>query len=107
MQSVTKLTMKIKISKVDPVDGFILNGEPMKQYRYLLEVEEYKYWLRINGEIEDIGVLPKAPLSSIIKEGSLGTCPNCRSTEIKRFIFFGKSIGCIQPKCKNYYKRYE
>ena len=50
---------------------------------------------------------PKGPLSSIIREGTLGTCPKCKSTEIKRFIFFGESIGCIHPKCENYYKRYE
>lgn len=48
---------------------------------------------------------PKPPLSKIIKEGTYGTCPKCHSTEIKRFIFFGKSIGCIQPECINYYKR--
>ena len=50
---------------------------------------------------------PKRPLIRIITEGTSGTCPICRSTEIKRFIFFGRSIGCIQPKCENYYKRCE
>jgi hypothetical protein len=48
---------------------------------------------------------PKRPLTRIITEGTSGTCPICGSTEIKRFIFFGMSIGCIQPKCQNYYKR--
>lgn len=47
---------------------------------------------------------PKPPLTRLIREGTLGTCPDCKSTEVKRFIFFGKLIGCIQPKCKNYYK---
>ena len=32
------------------------------------------------------------------------SCPKCRSTEIKRFILFGKSIGCVNPKCDNFYK---
>ena len=43
---------------------------------------------------------PKPPLTRLIKEGTLGTCPICNSTEVKRFIFFGKSIGCIQPERK-------
>ena len=50
---------------------------------------------------------PKRPLTRIITEGTSGTCSICKSTEIKRFIFFGRSIGCIQPKCENYYKRYK
>jgi hypothetical protein len=48
---------------------------------------------------------PKRPLTRIITEGTSGTCSICKSTEIKRFIFFGRSIGCIQPECENYYKR--
>jgi hypothetical protein len=48
---------------------------------------------------------PKRPLTRLITEGTSGTCPICKSTEIKRFIFFGRSIGCIQPECENYYKR--
>jgi len=48
---------------------------------------------------------PKRPLIRIITEGTSGTCPICGSTEIKRFIFFGISIGCIQPKCERYYIR--
>jgi thymidylate synthase len=40
---------------------------------------------------------PKPPLSRLITEGTYGTCPECKSTEIKRFVFFGTSIGCIQP----------
>lgn len=46
---------------------------------------------------------PKGPLSRIIKEGTCGTCPKCKSTEVKRFGFFGKILGCIQPECENYY----
>lgn len=33
-------------------DGVVLKGEPMKQYRFLLEIGDFKYWLRKNGEIE-------------------------------------------------------
>ena len=49
---------------------------------------------------------PIQPIIRIIREGTIGDCPVCGSTTIKRFIFFGMSIGCIQPKCKNYYKRF-
>lgn len=47
---------------------------------------------------------PKLPLSRIMEEGSIGDCYKCGSTTIKRFFFFGKSIGCIHPDCENYYK---
>ena len=45
------------------------------------------------------------PPSMIIREGTVGTCPKCGSTEKRRFGFFGKKLGCIQPECKNYYKK--
>ena len=48
--------------------------------------------------------IPKPPLGGLVKEGTIGDCPKCYSTTIKRFIWFGKSMGCIQPKCDNYYK---
>jgi hypothetical protein len=69
--------MEAKISKLDPVgtveeskefyipiikknktqwiklkDGTKIKGEPMKQSRYLLEIGEFKYWVRKSGEIE-------------------------------------------------------
>ena len=47
---------------------------------------------------------PKPPLARIIRTGTIGDCPKCKSTTIKRFFFFGRSIGCIQPECENYYK---
>jgi len=56
----------------------------------------------MNNEIPQKSV---RPITRILKEGTYGTCPICKSTEIKRFIFFGSSIGCIQKECKNYYKR--
>ena len=48
--------------------------------------------------------IPIKPLTKLVREGTLGTCPKCKSTEIKRFGWFGKSIGCINPKCENYYE---
>lgn len=52
---------------------------------------------------------PKKPVGRRIREGTMGTCPNCHSTEQRRFnwIFFrfGKKIGCINPDCENYYKK--
>lgn len=47
----------------------------------------------------------KQPLIRIIEEGTYGDCPICRSTTKKRYIFFGKSIGCINPKCDNYIEK--
>lgn len=50
-------------------------------------------------------MIPEPPLSRLVKEGTYGTCHKCHSTEKTRFIFgFGKKIGCINPKCENYYK---
>jgi len=68
--------MKAKISKIGPVgdvvkskefyipllkkniiqliklkDGTTLRGEPMMQTRHLLEIGDYKYWVRRDGEI--------------------------------------------------------
>ena len=49
----------------------------------------------------------KPPLSRIVKEGTIGDCICCKSTTIKRFIFFGKIIGCINSQCKFFYKKYQ
>jgi len=48
---------------------------------------------------------PEPPLSRIITEGTIGTCPECGSTEIRKWYGLGKPLGCIQPKCKKYYER--
>ncbi len=42
--------------------------------------------------------------SRLIREGSIGTCPECGSTEVKKYRIFGKMIGCISPRCEKYYK---
>jgi len=41
----------------------------------------------------------------LIREGTTGDCPHCGSTSIKRWIWFGKIIGCINPGCSNYYNK--
>jgi len=41
----------------------------------------------------------------LIREGTIGTCPECRSTEKITWFGLGKKIGCISPDCKNYYKK--
>jgi len=55
--------------------------------------------------IKEILTPPAPPLSRVIREGTFGTCPNCKSTEIKRYRYFGKIIGCINEKCFKYYKK--
>jgi hypothetical protein len=45
---------------------------------------------------------PQFPLSYIIEENDNGKfCPTCCSS--LRSNWYGKIIGCIQPKCSNYY----
>lgn len=41
----------------------------------------------------------------LIREGDLQKkCPECGSSLKWKFFGFGKSLGCIQPECSNYYK---
>lgn len=40
----------------------------------------------------------------LIREGTIGTCPKCHSTEKISWFGLGKKLGCIQPECENYYK---
>ena len=57
------------------------------------------------------GWWPKPPSTRIVTEGTIGDCPVCKSTTLHKHnwnllffnIKFGKKIGCIQPKCDNYY----
>lgn len=54
--------------------------------------------------------VPKPPLSRIIKECDYGSCPKCKSTEVRRYFTntlfeFGPKIGCIHPECENYYRK--
>lgn len=51
--------------------------------------------------------------SRLVKEGTIGDCPNCGSTTLRKYEWpdswlalfgrWGKKIGCIQSECENYY----
>ena len=48
-------------------------------------------------------------MNRIIKEGTIGDCPKCHSTRVRktklgRFFGIGEKGGCLQPKCDNYYR---
>lgn len=50
----------------------------------------------------------KKNLLRLVKVGTIGDCPNCGSTTLKKhewgiFGRWGKNIGCIQPECENYH----
>lgn len=47
---------------------------------------------------------PPFPPGRFIQEGAhWASCPQCSSTMMgRRWFFFGKSPGCIQPDCRNY-----
>ena len=48
--------------------------------------------------------LPPLPsLGRILREGGVHICDKCHSS-IKT-NWYGKKLGCIQPKCSNYYKK--
>ena len=47
----------------------------------------------------------QSPPSRLIREGTIGSCPVCHSTEVRKYGLFGKKIGCVQPKCENYYRK--
>ena len=50
---------------------------------------------------------PEPPPSRVIREGTLGDCPYCGSTTVKRFHWWGRKIGCINSRCKGYYKIFD
>jgi hypothetical protein len=80
-----------------------LNGFMVKTT--LTFAEDYARHRLLMAEIESDK--PPFPGPRLIREGSIGDCPKCKSTTVKRFIWFGKMIGCINPRCDFYYKRYE
>ena len=107
------------MSKEEPYMTFMTNKEIVKHIEHLktLDLPELEKqsmisdWKKSLNQKEDerlsegvdIPKPPKPPLSRIIREGTIGDCLKCHSTTIKRFIWFGRKIGCIQPKCENYY----
>ena len=62
--------------------------------------------LRYKEELPPILSKPiiKLPMR-LITEGTIGTCPECGSTEKRKYWVGGKKIGCISPDCKKYYKK--
>ena len=46
------LIKKNKIQLIKLNDGTTIKSEPRKKSRYVLEIGEFKYWVRKNGEIE-------------------------------------------------------
>lgn len=40
--------------------------------------------------------------SSIITPGRSNSCKICGSTTNRKYIFFGKILGCINPECPNF-----
>ena len=52
------------------------------------------------------GRIPNPPLGRVITEGTSGDCPECYDTTIKKYKWFRETFGCIQEKCKNYYRRF-
>lgn len=77
------------------------------------KVKTIRLYENIASQLSDIPVKvesnkkskkPKEPLGRVIKENTVGDCPWCASTTIKRFGWFGRSLGCINLECKNYHK---
>jgi len=54
------------------------------------------------GDVIQKVVKSPEPMSRVITEGLAGSCPKCGSTEVRKYGFFDKKIGCIQPECENY-----
>ena len=79
----------------ESIDGFMVKST-------LAFAEDYARYKILNHTFDK----PKL-VGRLITEGSIGDCPKCKSTTVKRFIWFGRMIGCIQPECEFYYKRFE
>jgi len=60
----------------------------------------------MKNKMKNLPPLPKPPLGRIIREGTVGDCPKCHSTTVKKFKWFGSILGCIHPECENYFEKY-
>ena len=105
-----KFTNNQWLENIDNMDYFGIDHNSIKQVVIDSLVCEFRHALNnvVFGDPagkEYSPNLPERPLTRIIKEGTAGSCSNCHSTEKRKYIFFGKKIGCINPKCKNYYKK--
>ena len=89
------------------LNNVVFGDSAGKEYVNLIKQREIPYVNpeRLEQLQEGIPDKPKPPLSRLVTEGTCGTCPKCRSTEVKRYKIFGPSIGCINPKCENYFKK--
>lgn len=48
---------------------------------------------------------PIPPPGRIIRKGGVvGLCPTCGSSQKRAWLGFGRVLGCIQPKCWNYWE---
>ncbi len=45
------------------------------------------------------------PVAMIEEWDTRPKCPKCGSTQVRRWMRFGRPKGCIQPECRNYYQR--
>lgn len=81
----------------DTTERHIRTSEPLKEGKTKGNVKKSDQMGRLAP--------PPPPLTRLIREGTIGDCPICKSTTIKKFMGFGKPIGCIQEECENYYKR--
>jgi hypothetical protein len=69
--------------------------ELLKNRGEQMNVRNWKYGYEENG-------VPSVPWNIITNRTGRESCQNCGS-DLKRRFF--KKIGCIQPKCPNYYKK--
>jgi hypothetical protein len=56
------------------------------------------------GEVTMIPERPTPPPCRLIKEGGVDFCKTCGSTQKRAWFGLGRVLGCIQPKCWNYYR---
>lgn len=69
--------------------------------------EQISLWrlFKLLGSIYLIMETQPPLLIRIVKKDSMSFCSICHSSLVKKFVFFGKFIGCLQPLCPNYYKK--
>jgi hypothetical protein len=61
--------------------------------------EVHDYLNRPYPDSRDLELLrPKPPPGMLLREGSFGSCPNCGSSEDRKYWLFGPR-RCINPEC--------
>lgn len=90
----------------ESIDGFMVRNTLNFAEKYATHRLANQTYADLYGqEILSENKIIKPPVR-LIREGSIGDCPKCGSTTVKRFIWFGRRIGCINPECPFYHKRY-